>query len=442
MKHFPIRHLTIVLITIVFATGCSKKASVNPTPTPTTAITSLSVSTGPYNTSVIITGTGFDATSANDKVFFNGKAAAITAATATQLTATVPLGAGTGNVTVSVNNSAPVSGPVFTYQPTWIVSTIAGSGAAGNADGNGTSASFNNPWSLTVDKNGVIYVVDRKNAEIRKITADNNVSTIATPADLMMGGIYQSTFYWPYGIAVDDAGYIYVSEDSDCVIRRIDPSGADIVFAGDETHAGYGTDGTGSVASFFDPAGLTVDKSGNIFLAEYIGYTIRKITPGATVSTIAGKLLMNGSNDGTGAAARFFNPTGLTIDPSGNLYIADRGNHLIRKIASGNIVTTIAGDGTAGYNNGNGKAASFNDLENLVMDKAGNLYVTDTNVIRKIDPSGNVTIFAGQLSAHGSTDGPVSSATFFNCRGIAIDANGTLYIGDTGNNLIRKITLE
>jgi len=190
-----------------------------------------------------------------------------------------------------------------------------------------------------------------------------------------------------------------------------------------------------------DPGGMTIDNSGNIYVAEYTAYTIRKITPSAVVTTVAGLLLHQGSTDGTGSAARFNDPTSVAVDAAGNLFVADRGNHLIRKITPAGVVTTIAGNGTAGYANGQGSAASFNDLEAIVIDKDGYLYVTDTNMIRKITPDGTVSVFAGQQS-HGSADGPAATASFFNCRGLTMDPLGNFYVSDSSNNLIRKISLQ
>jgi sugar lactone lactonase YvrE len=436
--------LLILLLAISFFTACKKNGSnpIPPTVTPVLSITSLNVNMGPYTTIVTITGTGFSATATNDQVFFNGKAATISAASSTQITATVPLSAGTGVVTVSVNNGTPVTGPVFTYQLSAVVSTLAGSGAKGNTNGTGTSATFNYPTGIAVDAAGNVYVADSYNNLIRKISPAGVVSTLAgSGTSGSANGVgTAASFYEPYGVAVDAVGNVYVADLVNNLIREITSAGVVTTFAGNGT-AGK-TNGIGTAASIASPDGIAIDGTGNLYVAD--GYNlIRKITSSGIVSTLAGSGLQ-GSANGTGTAASFLDPAGIAIDATGNLYVAD-GNELIRKITPAGVVTTFAGSGVQGNTNGTGTAASFYLPTGVALDAAGNVYVAEliNSLIRKISPAGVVTTFAGSGSGVlGSTNGIGTAASFKNPFGIAVDATGNIYVADTGNNLIRKIVLQ
>jgi streptogramin lyase len=438
MKNYHLLQTTAVLFFIlVHFSACSKKE--NPKPPVQTPI-SLSVNKGPYNTSVVITGTGFSTTIGDDKVFFNGNVAVTTAATATQLTATVPLGAGSGAVTVKLKNGTVLNGPDFTYQLSLVVSTFAGSGDGGFLDGTGTAASFNEPAGLAVDAAGNVYVADQGNNSIRKITSAGVVSTLAGSGTIgaTNGTGKAASFNAPAGVAVDASGNVFVADYVNNLIRKITPAGVVTTFAGNSNPGT--TNGTGAAASFNNPTDLAIDNSGNIFVADYANSMIRKITPAGLVSTFAGSV-NTGSADGTGAAATFDYPVGITMDASGNLYVTDSFNFTIRKITPAGVVTTFAGSGNRAYTDGTGTAASFKNLSLLAVDKNGNLYVIDTNMIRKVDPNAVVTSVIGS-GAVGSADGAALQASFNGPAGVAVDASGNIYIADAGNNLIRKATME
>lgn len=252
-------------------------------------------------------------------------------------------------------------------------------------------------------------------------------------------------FYYPFGIASDSSKNLYISETANSDIRKISTSGSVSSLAGFASSSGS-TDGNGSVAKFDNPKGIVVDASGNVFIADSNNHTIRKITPTGTVTTLAGLAKTSGSSDGTGASARFSYPIGLALDPAGILYVADAGNNTIRKIIiSASAVTTIAGTpGEAGYLDASGLSARFNYPSGLAVDAMSNIYVADTgnNAIRKITGLGSVTTVAG---APGSStphlDGSGSVARFYNPHGIAVDSIGQIYVADTGNHVIRKISL-
>lgn len=259
--------------------------------------------------------------------------------------------------------------------PAGVVSTFAGSGVNGNVNGVGTSASFNHPITLAVDANDNIYVADQYNNEIRKITPDGTVSTFVGPAS----GIVN-----PGGVAMDQNGVLYVSSIQTHQIFKV-AAGAVTVLAG--TGSVGSSDGAGAAASFNQPGGLAVDGSGNVYVADYANNEIRKISSTGVVSTLAGSL-SPGYADGTGTAAAFNNPTAVTLDSSGALYVADWRNNRIRKISSAGVVSTLAGDGSAAAQDGIGLAASFNAPFGLVVDPAGNVFVSDmrNNEIRSIMP--------------------------------------------------------
>jgi sugar lactone lactonase YvrE len=334
----------------------------------------------------------------------------------------------------------PISAPTSRIQ----VSTVAGSGSVGTANGIGTAASFNNPAGIAVDASGNLYVADSNNDLIRKITADGVVTTLAGSAGVtgaVNGTGTAASFWHPWGIAVDSSGNVYVADQLNAVIRKITTDGVVTTLAGS---AGvYGSaDGIGTVASFFQPAGIAVDSTGSVYVADSGNNIIRKITSDGVVTTLAGSEKVTGSTNGTRDAASFNSPEGVALDTYGNLYVTDSVNDLIRKITPLGVVTTLAGSaGVAGSANGIRAVASFNTPFGIAVDNSGNVYVADqvNNLIRKISSDGAVKTFAG-TGAAGSANGDGTSASFNSPFGIAVDGSGTVYIADTTNQLIRKIS--
>jgi sugar lactone lactonase YvrE len=332
------------------------------------------------------------------------------------------------------------------YEP-YSFTTLAGIAPDSNpgADGTGSAARFNGPSSVAVDSAGNVYVADAFNFTVRKITPSGVVSTLAGLAGVQGSddGIgCAARFFVPSGVAVDSAGNVYVADTYNFTIRKINPSGLVSTLAGLAGSNGS-ANGVGNAARFDFPNGVAVDSAGNVFVADTSNSTIRKITPSGLVSTLAGLAGSSGSDDGAGSAARFNDPRGVAVDSAGNVYVADFDNSTIRKITSAGMVSTLAGlAGNAGIADGTGNAARFNFPEDVAVDSAGNVYVADTfnSTIRKISPSGVVNTLAGLAGNIGSADGTGNAARFYLPAGVAVDSAGNVYVADTSNDTIRKIT--
>jgi sugar lactone lactonase YvrE len=327
-----------------------------------------------------------------------------------------------------------------------VVTTLAGSaGLSGSADGTGAAARFSGPEGVAVYGAGNVFVADYHNNTIRKITPSGVVTTLAGTAG--SSGSADGTgaaarFNQPRGVAVDGSGNVFVADSYNNAIRKITPNGVVTTLAG--TAGSYGSaDGTGATARFNNPSGVAVDGAGNVFVTDYNNTTIRKITPTGVVTTLAGSAGLSGSADGTGAAARFSDPEGVAVDGSGNVLVADWENNTIRKITPTGVVTTLAGTaGSYGSADGTGAAARFLGPSGAAVDTAGNVFVADSdnNTIRKITPTGVVTTPAGTAGSYGSADGTGAAARFDWPSGVAVDGAGNLFVADASNDTIRKIT--
>ena len=351
-----------------------------------------------------------------------------------------PFGALTVVVVVFVGNFTAYA--QSSYQP-YTFSTFAGlADIPGSTDGNGSAARFQLPVGVAVDSTGNVFVADSGNFTVRKISDTGDVITLAGQAG--SGGSNDGTgtaarFSFVAGLAVDFNENVYVADAGNQTIRKIDSLGVVTTLAGLAGNPGS-ADGTGSAARFHDPSGVTVDQFGNVFVGDSSNNTIRMITPGGVVSTVAGLAGQVGSTDGTGSAARFNSPQGVAVDLKQNIYVADYDNNTIRKIAPGGIVSTLAGlAGSKGSVDGTGSAAQFNNPFAVAAENSGFLYVADSrnHIIRKVTPEGSVTTLAGLADTSGSADGTGSVARFDFPEGVAVDRFGSLFVADTLNDTIR-----
>jgi hypothetical protein len=309
------------------------------------------------------------------------------------------------------------------------VTTVAGvAGSFAHTDGVGTAARFKNPKTLSIDSSGNLYVPDSDN-NIRKITTAGGTYTAST--------LFQNSF--------NGNGSVYT-------VSSVIPYGSDFLFTDNAgelikyilASSSYNTSLDGVYADDIGGNSLAIDSGNNIYLTD--AYSIWKITPAGSYSCFAGSgTSASGSTNGTGTSARFSNPTGIAIDSSNNLFVSDTGNNTIRKITSAGVVTTIAGTaGSSGSTDAAGSAARFNSPWDIDIDAAGNLYVADrgNNLIRKLtNNSGTYTVstIAGTAGSSGSADGTGLSARFNVPTGLAVDASGIIYVSDTGNNTIRRL---
>jgi len=302
-------------------------------------------------------------------------------------------------------------------------------------------AQFPSPSCIAVDASGNLYVGDSSLNTIQQISPTGVTSLVAGSSGL--GGSTDGTgkgalFNQPGGIVINSSGVLFVADTGNSTIRKIAPGGIVTTFAGSAANKSY-QDGTGTAAWFNSPVGIALDAFSNLFVADSKNAVIRKINSTGTVTTFAGAAGVVGSTD---SPARFNAPFGLAVDFStSTVYVGDSNNNTIRKITSFGIVSTVAGL-TTGSADGTGSVARFNLPEGEATDTAGNVYIADTasSTIRKMTPGGTVTTIAGQAGVQGLTDGTGTGSLFNQPEALTVDTVGNIYVADTGNAAIRKIT--
>lgn len=317
-----------------------------------------------------------------------------------------------------------------TYTP-YTITTLAGTaGANGSANGTGSGARFFYPYGVAVDTHGNVYVADAYNHQIRTVNASGVVTTLASSVTSGIGSGTQ--FGILGGIAIDDAdANLYATDYTSGSVYKISLPGGVVTLV-----APAGT--------LNNPYGLALDSSGNIYVADSGNFVIRKITQGGTVSTLAGSLGNAGIVNGMGTAAQFAYPVGVALDGSGNIYVTDSAADAIRLVSPAGNVTTYAGQpADQGTVDGTLSSALFNHPTGIAIDSSGNIYLTDSQqLVRRISAAGVVSSLAGSLLQPGSINGTGSTALFSFSNpapaGIAVDTSGAIYIADSGNDLIRK----
>ncbi len=440
---------------LMLAAACKKEdGGQNNTEEPP-VINSISPVNGPHGTAVTIQGLHFSASPGGNTVAFNNVPATITQAETGKLVVTVPKGAGTGPVTVTVNGKT-ATGPVFTYRYGYTVTTFAG-GAKGYADGTGEAARFDSPSDVCMDEDGNVYVADRLNQRIRKITPAGVVTTLAGGAlGHADGHGANAKFSMPRGIGMGNGG-IYVADETNHRIRKVALDGWVTTVAGSGL-AGF-KDTTAPEARFYHPHDVAVSKYGSIFVVDQANHRIRRIRNGR-VTTLAGKL--EGEADGEGPDARFAFPFGIAVGAGGAVYIADGYSNGVRKLVFKSIATGVLVDedtattfpttkvivstllhGDTGDADGDLASAKIGLVYNLGSDAAGNLYLADGGAqkIRMVTPAGQVLTVAGSYPP-GYADGNGTTAKFTLSGGVAVDKQGNIYVADTHNHRIRKIKPE
>lgn len=335
--------------------------------------------------------------------------------------------------------------PAVTLHAQDRVTTLAGQVlVSGITNGPANNAAFNDPAALVADTVGNLYIADSQNHVIRKIGTNGLVNTFAGQAGMRgssNGSGLQSQFDTPSGIAIAPNGDFHVSDTGNHTIRKITPAGVVTTIAGMPGQSGF-TNGTGSSARFNSPLGIAVGSNGTIYVADSGNHLIRKISAGGVVTTFAGSPENWGSTDGVGPAARFNGPVGVALDDQGNLFVSDSFNHTVRKIAPDGRVSTWAGmPGLDGYGDGQTQSAKFCKPAELAMDRRNNLFVADSgnHVIRKIAHDGRVITVTGRAGANGSADGINGAARFFNPYGLAVAPDGALVVADAYNELLRVV---
>ncbi len=387
---------------------------------------------------VTITGTNFFGVT---QVRFGGiNAAWFEVLSMTQIRAVVPFGAGGGNVTATNSAGTGTQGG-FAVTAVPAVSTLAGDGTAGSLDAVGGAARIYRPLQMC-KVGGDLYVAEVFGHVVRKVNiATGTVTTVAGSgvAGFANGTGTAAQFNQPQGI-VSDGTNLFVADLNNHRIRQIViATGVVTTFAGSGT-AGF-ANGIGVAAQFNFPHNLAINGSGTMYLADVMNHRIRTITPGGVVTTLAGSGAA-GNADGTGAAAQFNRPLSLALGEPDNLYVSTENGHNIRRIIiSTQVVTTLAGSGTAGFADGTGAAAQFNIPDGLAFDGVGTLYVADLNNHRIrsiITANGATTTLTG--GAAGFTDGSFAAGQFNGPAGLLADG-GNLYVGDYLNHRIRKVVL-
>jgi len=355
----------------------------------------------------------------------------------------VPGGGTSSSITFTINTAS--SGPIIT--------TIAGDGTAAffGDGGPATYARLQIPSRVVVDASGSFYIADSGNNRIRRVTVGGTITTVAGNGTAGFSGdngpATLASLRDPQGLAVDAAGNVYISDTGNHRIRKIDNTvGTITTIAGNGTGGLSGDSGPATAASLNSPRGIAVDSTGRLYIADRNNNRIRRVDAAGTVSTFAGTGSAGYSGDGgTANFASFSLPQDVALDSAGNLYIADTDNQRIRRVVADGTVRLVAGNGSATFAGDGGTAtqASFNAPTGVAVDSSGNLYIADSqnHRIRKIDTAGTITTIAGNGTAAFAGDGSAATqASLSSPVGVSLDSSGNLYIADTSNNRIRKVS--
>jgi uncharacterized protein (TIGR03437 family) len=331
------------------------------------------------------------------------------------------------------------------------ITTVAGNGlfAYSGDGGPAARAELNSPHAVATDAAGNVYIADTANNVVRKVSTSGTITTFAGNGIFGVGGdggaATAAQMMGPAGVAVDAQGNVYISDTTGQRIRVVTPSNGQInTYAGNRT-TGYSGDGSSAInAELNTPTGLAVDTSGNLYIADTLNSAIRKVTPAGTISTVAGTGIQGYAGDGGPATgAELYYPQAVAVDSGGNLYIADTQNNRVREVNTSGIISTVAGTGAFGYSGDGSWAvnAQITAPVGVAVDSLGNLYIADSNgVIRKVFPNATIATIAGNGGIGYSGDGgAATSATLNSPQRVAVSTGGLVYLADAGNNAVRML---
>lgn len=334
------------------------------------------------------------------------------------------------------------------------ISTVAGNGESGFSGDGGpaTSASLQAPLGIAVDNAGNTYIADRDNQRVRKVNASGIITTVAGNGTQGFSGdggsATSASLNIPWGVAADADGNFYIADTYNYRVRKVDTSGVITTLAGNGVYGYSGDGGPATSASLRETYDIAVDSSGNFYLADEGNHRVRKVDPSGVITTVAGNGVYGYSGDGGPATgASLASDLGVAVDDSGNIYIADRqytGESRVRKVDTSGTITTVAGNGTASYSGDGGPATSagLSYISDVALDNSGSLFIADSgnNRIRRVDTLGVISTFAGNGAYDFSGDGgPATSASLRFPWGVAVDAQGNVFIGDSGNQRVRRV---
>jgi sugar lactone lactonase YvrE/predicted esterase len=327
--------------------------------------------------------------------------------------------------------------------------TVAGTGTSG-ASPNGTPASaaqLSYPEGVAVDRTGILWIADTFNSRVRQVIADGTLNTAVgngvweyPPA--VSGDKHGATtvqLFFPEGIVLDGQGNLYIADSYNARVRKVSPGGTTVTVAGSGLDGYFGDGGPGVLAGIYFPTAVAVDAVGNLFVADTGNQRIRKVSTNGTITTLAGTGVVGFAGDGGPAtSAQLYEPRGLALDGQGNLFVADSYNHRIRKVSVDGTISAVAGTGRRGFSGDGGPAAAaqLNFPEGVAVDSAGNLFIADSanHRVRKVTPDGMITTVAGE------NGGTVVAVPLSYPEGLAVDRAGILYMADPVDHRVRKIT--
>jgi hypothetical protein len=369
--------------------------------------------------------------------------------------ALTPLQTTTYTITAT-NGTCATTASVTVIVKDYIISTVAGNGTAGFSGDGGPAvdAQIYDVYNITLDVSGNLYIADANNYSIRKVDTNGVITTIAGTGTAGFSGdggpAVDAQLYQPAGVAADKSGNIYIADCGNQRIRKVNTYGIITTIAGTGTAGFSGDDGLSVNAQLRYPFGVDVDSKGNIYIADRHNQRIRKVDTNGIITTLAGTGTAGFSGDGGPAVnAQLFNPFSIyvAIDNSEDLYIGDSSNQRVRKVDKFGNITTVAGNGTAGFSGDGGPAvdAQLDRLHNAFTDTSGNFYISDFNNyrIRKVNRCGIITTIAGTGTAGFSGDGgPAIDAKISSPSNVVVDSSGFIYFADYFNRRIRKLTIQ